>query len=101
MAAVAPTFPINGAALLDTIRQNSIDYSEYFPYTIFRTNVCVYRGVHCMNENEIMLINRIRKSNDPEMALRIATDIILAYLTQKESSQSQSAALLQEACATA
>ena len=54
-----------------------------------------------MNENEIMLINRIRKSNDPEMALRIATDIILAYLTQKESSQSQSAALLQEACATA
>ena len=54
-----------------------------------------------MNENEIMIINKIRKSNDPEMALRIATDIILAYLTQKESSQSQSADLLQEACATA
>lgn len=49
-----------------------------------------------MNENEINLINRIRNSNDPERALQIATDVILAYLTQKEFSQPKSAALLQE-----
>ena len=54
-----------------------------------------------MNENEIKLINKIRNSNDPERALQIATDIILAYLAQKESAQSKSAALLQEAGATA
>ena len=54
-----------------------------------------------MNENEIKLINKIRNSNDPERALQIATDIILAYLAQKESGQSESAALLQEAAATA
>ena len=54
-----------------------------------------------MNENEIKIINKIRNSNDPELALQIATDVILAYLIQKESAQSQSAALLQEACATA
>ena len=54
-----------------------------------------------MNENEIMLINRFRNSNDPELALQIATEIILAYLAQKESSQSQSAGLLQESGATA
>jgi hypothetical protein len=48
-----------------------------------------------MNENEIKLINKIRNSNDPERALEIATDIILAYLAQKESDQSQPAALLQ------
>lgn len=36
--------------LLDTIRQNSIDYSEYFTYTDFRTDVCVYKGVLRMKE---------------------------------------------------
>ena len=30
--------------LTDTIRQISIDYSEYFTYTDCRTNVCVYNG---------------------------------------------------------
>ena len=30
--------------LLDIIRQNSIDDSEYFTYTDYRTNVCVYNG---------------------------------------------------------
>ena len=70
-------------------------------YYDIRSGIVIKGGRGIMNENEIMLINRFRKSNDPEMALRIATDIILAYLTQKESSQSQSADLLQEACATA
>ena len=43
--------------LLDTIRQNSIDYSEYFTYTGFRTDVCVYKGVHRMKEYKDKLIN--------------------------------------------
>ena len=47
--------------LLDTIRQNSIDYSEYFTYTVFRTCVCVYKGVHRMKENKEMLIQKFIK----------------------------------------
>lgn len=38
------------SVLLDTIRQNSIDYSEYLTYTGFRTDVCVYKGVLRMKE---------------------------------------------------
>jgi hypothetical protein len=53
-----------------------------------------------MNENEIMLINKIRNSNGPERALQIATEIILDYLMQKESSQLQPAYLLPEPFAT-
>ena len=40
----------------DTIRQISIDYLEYFAYTGFRTDVCVYRGGHKMKEYKEMLI---------------------------------------------
>ena len=46
-----------------------------------------------MVHNEIDVINKIRESKDPEMAMQIATEIILDYLMQRESSQSQSAAL--------
>ena len=66
-----------------------------------RSGIVIKGGRAFMNENEIKLINKIRNSNDPERALQIATDIILAYLAQKESGQSKSAALLQEAGATA
>ena len=52
-----------------------------------------------MVHSEMDVINKIRNSSDPERAIQIATDIILDYLMQKESSQSQSAALLQELCA--
>lgn len=45
-----------------------------------------------MVHNEIDVINKIRESKDPERAMRIATEIILDYLMQRESSQSQSAA---------
>ena len=51
-----------------------------------------------MNENEIILINAIRKSNDPEQALQIAAEVILDYLMQRESSQLQSAVPLPEPC---
>lgn len=52
-----------------------------------------------MVHSEMDVINKIRNSSDPERAMQIATDIILDYLMQKESSRSQSAVLLQELCA--
>lgn len=53
-----------------------------------------------MIHSEIEVLNKIRNSNDPERSMKIATDIILDYLKQRESSQSQSAALPQAPCAT-
>lgn len=35
-----------------------------------------------MTENELELINIVRSSEDPLQALRIATDILLAYIKQ-------------------
>ena len=52
-----------------------------------------------LHSKEIEVINKIRNSSDPERAMQIATEIILHYLEQRESSQLQSAALLQEPCA--
>ena len=52
-----------------------------------------------MVHSEIDVINKIRDSKDPERAMQIATEIILDYLMQRESSQSQSAALMPEPCA--
>jgi hypothetical protein len=48
--------------------------------------------------SEIDVINKIRDSRDPDRALQIATEIILEYLMQKESSQLQSAGPLPEPC---
>lgn len=53
-----------------------------------------------MSYSEIDVINKIRNSKDPEAALQIATEIVIAYLMQKESSQLQLAYLLPEPCAT-
>lgn len=52
-----------------------------------------------MTNNEQELIYIIRNSKDPDRALQIATEIILDYLMQRESSQSQSADLQPEPCA--
>ena len=49
-----------------------------------------------MVHNEIDVINKIRERKDPERAMQIATEIILDYLMQRESSQSQSAVPLPE-----
>lgn len=46
-----------------------------------------------MVHSEIDVINKIRESKDPDRAMQIATEIILDYLMQRESFQSQSAAL--------
>ena len=52
-----------------------------------------------MVHSEIDVINKIRASKDPERAMQIATEIILDYLKQRESSQLQSAAPKPEPCA--
>ena len=46
-----------------------------------------------MAHSEYDVIKKIRESIDPDIAMQIATEIILDYLMQRESSQSQSAAL--------
>ena len=52
-----------------------------------------------MLHSEMVVLCKIRESKDPERAIQIATDVILDYLEQRESSLSQSAALPQELCA--
>lgn len=49
-----------------------------------------------MAQDEIEIIKKIRESKEPDLALKIATEIVIAYLMQKESSQSQPACLLPE-----
>jgi hypothetical protein len=53
-----------------------------------------------VSQSEIDVINKIRESKDPDLAIKIATEIVIAYLMQKESSQSQPAYLLPEPFAT-
>ena len=57
------------------------------------------KGAGNMLHSEMVVLRKIRESKDPERAIQIATDVILDYLEQRESSLSQSAALPQELCA--
>jgi hypothetical protein len=63
LATSAPTLlsKIYVSVLLDIFRQISIDYSEYFAYTDFRTDVCVYKGVHRMKDYKEKLIKLLDK----------------------------------------
>ena len=47
-----------------------------------------------MSENEKELLRMIRESENPELALLIAVNTILAYLSQPESFEAQAAAYL-------
>ena len=51
-----------------------------------------------MAHNEIDVIKKIRESKDPDRAMQIATEIIIDYLMQRESSRLQSAVPLPEPC---
>lgn len=42
-----------------------------------------------MTENETELIEMIRTHNNPEQALHIAVEVILDFLTHRESSESK------------
>ena len=68
-----------------------IDLEHLFEYAAWEAGIMVH--------SEMEVINKIRNSSDPERSIQIATEIILDYLMQRESSQLQSAALLQEPCA--
>ena len=46
---------------LDIFRQVFIDYSEYIVYTVYKTFVCVYRGVHRMKDYKEKLISLLEK----------------------------------------
>ena len=52
-----------------------------------------------MLHSEMDVLIKIRNSSDPERAMQVATEIILSHLELLESSQSQSASLMQEVCA--
>ena len=58
------------------------------------------KGNRNMVHSEIDVINKIRESKDPERAMQIATEIIIDYLMQRESSRSQPAVPLPEPFAT-
>ena len=47
-----------------------------------------------MSKNEIELLNMIRENDNPEQALMTATQIILDFLKQRESSEVQAVAAL-------
>ena len=83
----------------DSFRQNSVDYSENFTYTDYRTLVRYrYHGrgfKRMFNENEEELLRMVRENDNPEQAAMIAIDIILGYLRQPESFEAQAAACLQ------
>ena len=53
MATEALTLLMSNKA--DIIRQNSIDYSKNLIYTVYRTDVCVYKGVHGMKDYKELL----------------------------------------------
>ena len=53
-------------------------------------------GIACVNDSEMVVLRKIRESKDPEQAIQIATNVILDYLKQRESSQSRLVALQQE-----
>ena len=51
-----------------------------------------------MTENEKELISLVRENDKPEQALMTATVIIMGFLKQHESSESQASVDLQELC---
>ena len=93
----------NVSVLLDTIRQNFVDHSEYFAYNQIRTVVrlsFVVKGdkIKMLNENNMELLRIIRENDNPVQALMTATLIVLGYLKQHESSEEQVAVDLRVLC---
>ena len=96
MATIAPTFLeylISDFMVLTIAKKLGIilNIEHLFEYATREARIMVH--------SEVVVLNKIRDSKDPERALQIATDIILDYLKQRESSQSQSADLPLELCA--
>ena len=100
LATGAPTFYVL-SIVLDRKWQNVIDVFENSVYNFeYRTGVRLCdQGAGFMLHSEMVVLCKIRESKDPERALQIATDVILDYLKQRESSPPRSAAQPQELCA--
>ena len=56
------------------------------------------KGDGIMLHREIEVLNKIRGSKDPELAMQLVMKITLDFLTQLESSQTEPAAPQQEFC---
>ena len=93
MATSAPTLLLSYKT--DTIRQFSIDYSESFPYTDYRTFVC-FKGGYGMSTHEIELFRIINENDNPEQAVMTAIEVFTAFLKQLEASPEQQPAYPQE-----
>ena len=72
----------------DSKRQNSVDYSENFTYTDYRTFVRDrYHGrgfKRMFNENEEEVLRMIRENDNPEQAVLTAIKVFAAFLEQLE-----------------
>ena len=75
----------------DSKRHNSVDYSENFTYTDYRTLVRYRyhgRGFKRMyNENEDELMRMICENDNPEQAVLTAIKVFAAFLEQLEVTQ--------------
>jgi hypothetical protein len=49
-----------------------------------------------MNENETTLLNMIRNSENPDQALLVAVEVIINFLTRRESTELQSSVEIPE-----
>lgn len=54
----------------------------------------VTKGMEPLSKNEIELLRMIRENDNPDNALLIATQVILEFLKQPESSEGQAAVCL-------
>ena len=81
--------------LTDIIRQISIDYSESFLYTDYRTNVCLEGGCG-MSTHEAELFMIINENDNPEQAVLTAIEVFTAFLKPLEASPEQQPAFPQE-----
>ena len=75
----------------DSFRQNSVDYSENFFYTEYRTLVRYrYHGrgfKRMFYENEDELMRMICENDNPEQAVLTAIKVFAAFLEQLEVTQ--------------
>ena len=84
------------SVLLDTIRQNSIDYSEYLTYTDFRTLVRLKERGYGMSTHELELFKIINENENHEKAVLTAIEIFTAFLEQPGEFPELQPACLQE-----
>ena len=97
---LAPPHSLNlKCRVMSTLRVLTTQKKLVIILNIERSFDSATRGHGFMLHSEMEVVRKIRESKDPERAIQIAMDVILDYLEQRESSQSQSADLQLELCA--